>query len=242
MEDISVVIIEDEKLLAKSLNVALLDKGYEVKAIVDNAKDGLKTILSEKPDVVLLDIQLKGEENGIWLASELKKQYDAPYIFMTSFTDKETINEAVKTMPYGYMIKPIKDAEIDANITLALEQFHRQNQREDEPQFAINDAVFLKDEHYFIKLKFDEILYVQASGNYIEIQEASKKHVVKTTLKKFLNSIPSDRFIQCHRSYVINLEKIDKIGSRSLFIGNTEIPVVKENREEILNRVQYFAK
>ncbi len=242
MEEISVVVIEDEKLLAKSLKLSLIEKGYEVKAVVDNAKDGLKTILAEKPDIVLLDIQLKGNEDGIWLASQLKDKYDAPYIFMTSFNDKETINQAVKTFPYGYMIKPVDEAELDANISLALERFQQEKQNRNEPQFIINDAVFLKDEHFFIKLKFNEILFVQASGNYIEIMEENKKHVVKTTLKSFLSSVPSDQFLQCHRSYVVNLEKIDKIGSRSLFINNIEIPMVKENREELLNRLQYFAK
>ena len=210
--------------------------------MVDNAKDGIKAILNEKPDVILLDIQLKGEETGIWLASQLKGKYDAPYIFMTSFRDKETIDDAIETNPYGYLVKPVDEAQVDANIHLALDQFNKSKEDSDEQQFAINDAVFLKDEHFFIKLKFDEIQFVQASGNYIEIQETTKKHVVKTTLKKFLNSIPSDLFVQCHRSYVVNLEKVEKIGSRSLFVGSKEIPLVKESREEILNKLQYFSK
>ena len=241
MEGISVVIVEDEPLLAKSLHMTLEDKGYIVNAVEAEAKSALDSILSTKPDIVLLDIQLTGEETGIWLADQIKQKYKVPYIFMTSFTDKETIREAIKTMPYGYMVKPVEEDELDANIVLALERF-KEEQDSDESQFVINDAIFLKDEHYYIKLKFDEILYVQASGNYIEIYEESRKHVLKTTLKNILKTLPEDQFFQCHRSFVVNIEKVDKIGSRNLFINNVEIPLVKENRETLLSKVQHFTK
>ncbi len=239
MENISIVIVEDEPLIAKTIEVYLVDAGYNVVAVNDNAIDGLNSIERHKPDIALLDIELRGEETGIWLAEQINKSLNIPYIFMTSYKDKETIQKAVKTIPYGYMLKPVDEDALSANINVALERFHQENQKEEEPQFVINDAVFLKDEHYFIKLKFDSILYIQASGNYIDIFEENRKHVLKTTLKSFMQSVPDSLFFQTHRSYVVNLAKVDKIGSRNLFIATQEIPLVKEQREELLKRLPY---
>ncbi|MGB3465558.1 MAG: response regulator, partial [Cyclobacteriaceae bacterium] len=113
MSGISVVLIEDEPLIARTILLTLDEKGYDVLGTADNAKEGLSLIKSEKPDIVLLDIQLKGEETGIWLAEQLRQDCNIPYIFLTSFRDKETIDNAIKTMPYGYLIKPVDEDDLD---------------------------------------------------------------------------------------------------------------------------------
>ena len=249
MSGISVVLIEDEALIARTILLSLDEKGYDVLGTADNARQGLELIKSEKPDIVLLDIQLKGEETGIWLAGQLQQEYHVPYIFLTSFRDKETMENAIKTMPYGYLTKPVDEDDLDVAIQLAFERFSSGDNKdteivpqEEKPEFVINDAIFLKDEHYFIKLKFDDILMVKASGNYIEVIVPGKKHVLKSSLKHFAQLVPENQFFQCHRSYIVNLQKIDKIGYKNLFIENVEVPIVKDQREELMNRLQYYSK
>ncbi|MGB3469139.1 MAG: LytTR family DNA-binding domain-containing protein, partial [Cyclobacteriaceae bacterium] len=135
---------------------------------------------------------------------------------------------------------------LDVAMQLAFERFSQQEEAEDQPgekpEFVINDAIFLKDDNFFIKLKFDEILIVKASGNYIEILTEGKKHVLKSSLKYFSQLVPDNKFFQCHRSYVVNLQKIDKIGYKNLYINDIEIPIVKDQREELMNRLQYYSK
>ncbi|MEL7145571.1 MAG: response regulator [Bacteroidota bacterium] len=244
MSGITIVLIEDEPLIAKGLILSLEEKGYDVLGTTNNAKDGLQMIKSLKPDIALLDIQLKGDETGIWLAEQLQRTYSIPYIFLTSFRDKETMENAVKTMPYGYLIKPVDEDNLDVAIQIAFERFSKaaQEAEEDDSEFVINDAIFLKDDNYFVKLKFDDILLVKASGNYIEIIAPKKKHVLKSSLKYFTQLVPEKQFFQCHRSYVVNLQKVDKIGYKNLFINDIEVPIVKDQREDLLNRLQYYSK
>lgn len=250
MSGISVVLIEDEALIARTILLTLDEKGYDVLGTTNNAKDGLAMIKELKPDIALLDIQLKGEETGIWLAEQLQKEYSIPCIFLTSFRDKDTMESAIKTMPYGYLIKPVDEDNLDVAIQIAFERYS-QNQsekgeqeeiEEEEPEFVINDAIFLKDDNYFVKLKFDDILMVKASGNYIEIITSNKKHVLKSSLKYFTKLVPDNQFFQCHRSYIVNLQKIDKIGYKNLFIKDIEVPIVKDQREDLMNRLQYYSK
>lgn len=249
MSEISVVLIEDEALIARTILLALDEKGYDVLGTTNNANDGLKMIKKLKPDIALLDIQLKGEETGIWLAEQLQKEYSIPYIFLTSFRDQETKDNAIKTMPYGYLIKPVDEDSLDVAIKIAFERFSQYKsvteaevEEEEEPEFVINDAIFLKDDNYFVKLKFDDILMVKASGNYIEIITPNKKHVLKSSLKYFTKLVPDNQFFQCHRSHIVNLQKIDKIGYKNLLINDIEVPIVKDQREELMNRLQYYSK
>lgn len=247
MSGISVVLIEDEALIARTILLTLDEKNYDVLGTADNAEKGLAMIKAKKPDIVLLDIQLKGKKTGIWLAEQLQKELDIPYIFLTSFRDRETMENAIKTMPYGYLTKPVDEDDLDVAMQLALERFSKSREGEEakpeeKPEFVINDAIFLKDDHYFIKLKFDDILFVKASGNYIEIMAPDKKHVLKSSLKQFSQLVPGDQFFQCHRSYIVNLRKIDKIGYKNVFINDMEIPMVKDQREELMNRLQYYTK
>lgn len=244
MSGITIVLIEDEPLIARGLILSLEEKGYDVLGTTNNARNGLTMIKSLKPDIALLDIQLKGQETGIWLAQQLQQEYSIPYIFLTSFRDRETMEDAVKTMPYGYLIKPVDEDNLDVAIQIALERFSKSVQEtpEEDTEFVINDAIFLKDDNYFVKLKFDDILLVKASGNYIEIIAPQKKHVLKSSLKYFTQLVPSNQFFQCHRSYVVNLQKVDKIGYKNLFINEIEVPIVKDQREDLLNRLQYYSK
>ena len=93
-----------------------------------------------------------------------------------------------------------------------------------------------------MKLKFDDILMVKASGNYIEIIAPNKKHVLKSSLKYFTKLVPDKQFFLCHRSYIVNLHKIDKIGYKNLLINDIEVPIVKDQREDLMNRLQYYSK
>ncbi len=247
MAEISVILIEDEALIARTMVMILEDKGYEVLGCADNAKEGLKIIQERKPDIALLDIGLKGNENGIWLAEQLKKSVDVPYIFLTSFRDQETIDNAIKTMPYGYLMKPVDEDNLDVAIQLAFQRYSEkklsnETEGEEKPEFVINDAIFLKDDSFFVKLKFDDILLVKASGNYIEIIVPEKKHVLKSSLKYFIQIIPERKFFQCHRSYIINLEKVDKIGYKNLIINGLEVPIVKDQRDDLLKRLQHYSR
>ena len=115
-----ILIVEDEIVVSKVLGLRLSDLGYEVAGTVDNAIEAIAEAARLKPNLILMDIMLKGDMDGIEAASEIRKNMDIPIIFLTAFSDEETLNRAKITSPYGYIIKPFEEREIRINIEIAL--------------------------------------------------------------------------------------------------------------------------
>ncbi|WP_421978790.1 LytR/AlgR family response regulator transcription factor [Roseivirga seohaensis] len=252
MEKVRVLVVEDEVIIAQSI-ISMIEKmGYECVGTAIRATKGLELAKRLKPDIALLDINLKGEKTGIWLAGELKKELNIPYVFLTSLGDKKTIEEATSTMPYGYLLKPVAQQSVYAAIETALARFSQENRtpaqkeatlsvskahdekEEEKPSLLIKDALFIKDEYQYVKIILSEIDYIKSDGNYIEIHSQGKKKVLKETLKNMETKLPADIFFQTHRSYLVNVEKIESIGGNSIKVNNEELPIVKERRDALL--------
>ncbi len=241
MEKVKILVVEDEVITAHAI-ISMVEKmGYECVGTAIRAKKALDIAKALKPDLALLDITLKGEETGIWLAGELKKELNIPYIFLTSLGDKKTIEEATATMPYGYLLKPLEAQNLYAAIETALARFSHENSAQDSSNseqenqaLAIKDALFVKDEYQYVKIILSDIDYIKSDGNYIEIYSMGSKKVLKETLKNMETKLPKSDFFQAHRSYLINVQKIDSITGNSVRVGTTEVPIVKQKRDELL--------
>tara|TARA_R110001592_G_scaffold41363_2_gene134910 strand:- start:34 stop:807 length:774 start_codon:yes stop_codon:yes gene_type:complete len=252
MEKVKVLVVEDEVIIAQSI-ISMIEKmGYECVGTAIRATKGLELAKTLKPDIALLDINLKGEETGIWLAGELKRELNIPYVFLTSLGDKKTIEQATSTMPYGYLLKPVAQQSVYAAIETALARFSQENRtpaqkeatlsvsksfeekEEEKPSMLIKDALFIKDEYQYVKIILSEIDYIKSDGNYIEIHSKGRKKVLKETLKNMEAKLPADIFFQIHRSYLVNVEKIESIGGNSIKVNNEELPIVKERRDALL--------
>lgn len=260
MEKVKVLVVEDEVIVAQSI-ISMIEKmGYECVGTAIRAKKALEIALEKKPDIALLDVQLKGEETGIWLAGELKKSLDIPFIFLTSFGDKKTIQEATATVPYGYLLKPVEQQNVYAAIETALAKFssersdniesenqdydHEQTEQEEtleKPSMVIKDALFIKDEYQYVKITLSDIDFIKSDGNYVELHGNGKKKVIKETLKNIESKLTENIFFQVHRSYVVNIRKIESIGSTSIRVNNADVPIVKQRKDvllELLNTLQ----
>jgi len=115
-----ILVVEDERILALSLKKKLEKLGFTVTGTASTGKEAIDNVNKEKPDLVLMDIVLKGNMDGIETAQEIITLCDIPIIYLTAYADDDTIKRAVKTCPYGYIMKPFKDREIKANIEMAL--------------------------------------------------------------------------------------------------------------------------
>lgn len=119
----NILIVEDEVVTALDIKEALFDFGYKVTGIANNSKKAIKLLEENSCDLVLLDITLKGDVDGIKLSEQIAKEYNIPFIFLTANDKNTTIDRALKHEPYGYIIKPFKDAELKAAVELALKKF-----------------------------------------------------------------------------------------------------------------------
>ena len=116
------LIVEDESLIALDLERRLIRAGYEVLGVADNHDDALMMFRSHQPDLVLMDVHVRGEVDGIQIAQTMGSLGDVPVIFLTAYADDETIQRAAETSPYGYLLKPFDDRTLAATITVALER------------------------------------------------------------------------------------------------------------------------
>lgn len=244
MDKVKILIVEDEVLIAESLREILEGLGYEVTGHAMRAKEALKLIEKDQPDIAILDINLKGVEDGIWLADQIRQNYSFPYIFLTSFGNRTTVEQAVKTKPYGYLIKPFKKVDIYSAIEVALSNFAQADASENggaekltSSQIVTKNSLFIKEDYLFRKLMFDDILFIKADDNYLEIHTTEKRHVIKSTMKDFLKKLPEDSFMQTHRSWVVQLEKVESFGPNFVNVAKKEIPISATYKETLVERL-----
>ncbi len=115
-----ILIVEDEIIIAESLRRSLETSGYEVTAICSTAEAAIEAARTTKPDLVLMDIRLKGEKDGIYAARIVSEGFDVPVIFVTAYGDDAVLDRAKRTKPAGYLLKPFRSDELKAAIETAL--------------------------------------------------------------------------------------------------------------------------
>ncbi|SRR6266496_2050059 len=123
------LVVEDETLIAEELSERLTRMGFSVVAAVDSADEAIQAAVREQPDLVLMDIGLKGESDGIHAAAEIRKLVNSPVIYVTAYSDQVTLNRVKETEPYGYVLKPFHERELQVTIELAMHRHAVEQQR-----------------------------------------------------------------------------------------------------------------
>jgi len=123
------LVVEDETLIAEELAERLRRLGFSVAATVDSADEAIRIAVQERPDLVLMDIRLKGERDGVHAAAEIRRLVNAPVIYLTAYSDQITLDRVKDTHPYGYVLKPFHERELQVTIELAMHR-HALEQRE----------------------------------------------------------------------------------------------------------------
>jgi signal transduction histidine kinase len=125
-----IVIVEDEAIVALSLRSHLEAARYQVTGIADSARSALSMIADTQPDLVLVDVRLKGQQTGIEVAKEIRDRWQIPVVFLTGYSDYATLDSAHDTEPYGFLLKPFETSELYSAITIALQRNQTQKQLE----------------------------------------------------------------------------------------------------------------
>jgi len=140
MPDKRILIVEDETIVAMTIEDALQEMGYAVVGTVSTAEDAIKMAGDARPDLILMDIRIQGEKDGIAAAEEITAQYHIPIIYLTAHADEKTFKRAMKTQPYGYLIKPFRDRELHSTIEIALYKHRLLQQRDETEQVAADEG------------------------------------------------------------------------------------------------------
>ncbi|MEW6601816.1 MAG: response regulator, partial [Nitrospirota bacterium] len=152
MAKLKILIVEDEWIIANDLKSSLINLGYIVPSIAATGTEAIEYIKSKRVNLVLMDIVLQGEMDGIETAKEIISTYEIPVIYLTAYTDEAILKQAKKSGAYGYLVKPFKDREMQATIELALYKHEMEKKlKASEARLyttlvSINDAVISTDD------------------------------------------------------------------------------------------------
>ncbi|HPA21719.1 MAG: LytTR family transcriptional regulator DNA-binding domain-containing protein [Chitinophagaceae bacterium] len=239
-----ILVVEDEMVIGANISLELTNMGFEVTGIVPRGEEALHHIKQNPPDIVLLDIQLKGKIDGIETAQIMQKEFNIPVIYLTANADNFNFNRAKITHPYAFISKPYKKLDLQRAIELTVLQI----QAEKTPQktnggnevlaYILSDYLFVRNNDKLVKVEIKDIFYIEAERNYCRIYSKDKEYLLVMTLKEMDEKLPQKHFIRVHRSFIVNLSKIDEISTSHIVIGKTAIPVSKALKEELLNRLQ----
>lgn len=243
---IKLLIVEDDMIIAAKISLQLTKLGYEVTAIVPRGEEAILQAEETKPDIVLLDINLKGVLDGIETAQELNRLVDVPIIYVTANTDEATFNRAKATRPYAFITKPIKNIDLQRAIELTISRMadnhHKTNDSDSElseaKPFILSDRIFVRHKEKMVKIVVEEIFYIEADRNYCHIYTPKKEYVLATSLKVMEEKLPARQFLRVHRSFMVNLNHVDEVAENHLIIAQKAIPLGTNFRDELLKRIQ----
>lgn len=222
MRKINIFIAEDDVFISDELKDLLLDMNYSVVRIGYDYASSIEIINQSEIDIAILDIKMHGKDQGFQIAEYLKENKNIPIVFLTSFSDQKTVEEAVQYDPKGYIVKPFKSSDIYT--TLEVVKLHIQK--------PVNTHI-INTGRGQVLIDPDKIQFIRSDDKYIEIFVTDNRYVERDSLNNFLERVNTDAFMRIHRSYIINKNHIKSITSDAVFIGNNKIPLSRKHKEEL---------
>ncbi len=240
MQKLKIGIVEDEMLIARSIAAALHEMGYVCTEACISYTEALCMIEEEKPDILLLDIELSGRKDGIDVAEVVNEKFHIPFIFLTANSDASTIARAKKVTPHAYLIKPFTKEELYASIEIAFSNYQSTRSKGTSVNTFSKQhhAIFVREQHSFQKVLLSEILFVESEENYVRLHTIqSKRIMVRSTFTDFLAQLPEELFFRTGRSHAVNLDRIEKIDPTEIHLAGHRIPLSKTCRDQLYDRL-----
>ncbi|MFL0354693.1 LytTR family DNA-binding domain-containing protein [Xanthomarina sp. GH4-25] len=238
-----ILIVEDEMIIAANISLQLTSLGYEVTGVIPRGEEALLHIKEQQPDMVLLDINLKGKIDGIETALLMQQDFNIPIIYLTANADDENFNRAKATNPYAFISKPFKKLDLQRAIELTANHLKLEVKTENETSnnsdipLILNDCIFVRHHEKMVKISIKDILYIEAERNYCRIYSKGKEYLIVTTLKDIDEKLPQNHFLRIHRSFIVNISQIDEIATTHVVVSRKAIPISKQLKSELLKRL-----
>lgn len=247
-KDFSILIVEDEVFIAQDLKETLEEVGYKNVFKARNYTQAVEILNSKNIDFAMLDINLNDSMTGIDVGNYILKNLNIPFVYLTSYSDSETIAKVKHTKPSAYLLKPFNRDHLLASLDIALLNFYSSKNMVDESEnelekhtsdieLIINGNLVIKDKKYFIKIPLEDIFWMESDKNYIDVITAERKYTIRGSLKKLSEELPAS-FIKCHRQYIINLNYVTGFSSNLILLGDVKIPVSRNEQELILKKLK----
>jgi two-component system, response regulator PdtaR len=260
MNRVKILIVEDQKIIARDIEILLTDWGYQVVGAAATEKEALSIFASEKPDMALVDIQLRGGDDGIKTVEKFNTIRHIPIVYLTAQADALTYDRAKNSHPAAYLLKPFDERSLQISLDLAFDNFaqhqfpspHAQpvedvSETDKHETFAHeiklssdvilqhNDSIFIKQNYRFVKLKKEDVILIEADRNYSYIYTMQHKHLVRMTLTAVLERLQIEEVIRIHRSFAVHILNVAEFNEAEIIAANGKtIPFSSAYREDFL--------
>jgi len=225
------IVVDDNKMARMAMKQLVSQvNDLDLVAECEDAINAWNILQKEKIDLILLDIEMKGM-SGLELTQKLK---DASTLIIFTTAKTEYAVEAFELNVVDYLVKPVSPARFLQAIARAKEVFESNKQmlNVEEKEF-----VFIRDNGILKRINIDEILFLEAMGDYVKIHTAQKFHIVHATLKSIENKLVPGKFLRVHRSYIVAINKIDFVEEGVINIGKIPVPVADAYRSVLNQRL-----
>ncbi|MEN8798884.1 MAG: LytTR family transcriptional regulator DNA-binding domain-containing protein [Flavobacteriaceae bacterium] len=239
---IRILIVEDDMIIAANLSLQLSKLGYEVTGIESRGEEALHHAVENNPDIVLMENNLKGELDGIETVRRIQQQREIGVVYLTANNDEGTFNRAKSTQPHAFISKPFHKLNLQRAIALVAVQISetlpKVSSQASNGMEVMDDRIFVRHNGKMVKILLDHILYVEADRNYCNIVTENGNYLVVSTLKSIESRLRNGNFIRVHRSFLVNISKLDTLAESYLEIRRKTIPVSRSYKELLLGRLQ----
>lgn len=215
-----VLIAEDETFIAENLAAIVRNAGHEVVALVDDKNNFSEFAFSDQIDIALLDIRMHGEDLGYFFAEQLRDK-QIPFVFITSFSDRETLKDAVSLRPYGFITKPFSKDEIVAILA--------------QMELEIRDSSLLvKSGNEYVKIRKEDVLYLKSENVYVTIYTEEDRIVIRAKLSDLCDNFTKNEMIRVHQSFAVNPKFIMRFSETEVFLNNAmSIPISRKYQIDV---------
>jgi DNA-binding LytR/AlgR family response regulator len=207
---ITILTIEDNLIIAEDLEQKLIQLGYRVLGNATSSDEALQLIGRVTPDLIIADIIIDGDKDGIETISEIQKRLMCPVIYLTANSESAMVKRALATHPAAFLIKPFKISEFAINIDLAIRNFRKQITFQS-ANVRVTDSIFLPQDFLYHRVRKKDIYYVEADGAYVKVFTKEKRYHVTVNLKSFERQLSDRHFLRISRKHLINTEYISRI-------------------------------
>ncbi len=248
MSKVNILVVEDESIVSKDIQQSLKKLGYNVVGAASTGEVAVQLAEEKQPDLILMDIMLKGAMSGIDAATEIKEKLNIPVIYLTAYADESTLSKAKITEPFGYILKPFKEIDLHTSIEMALFKHKKETELRKERDLLYslvenkesNDILFVKANSKLVKLNTKDIYFVEALKDYVVINTATARYTIHSTMKDIQAKLSSADFIRVHRSFIVRIDKIASIEHNNIVVEGDKkiIPIGGSYKDELAQKLK----
>ena len=227
------LVVDDDPLSRGAIeHYCDLSEHLQIVGVCESAVVALNLLNNTKVDIIFLDVEMP-EMSGLEMLDAMRSDTNHPYVVLVT-AKKEYALDAFEYNVIDYLLKPVDYVRFLKAINKLLSQKAKDEISPD----SIDNEIFVKSDLKFVKIKFDKILYVEAMADYVIIHLEGSKHIIHSTMKGIDKKLYQENFVRVHRSYIVNMKKIESVENNAIIMGEKHVPIGASYKNEFMNQLR----